>query len=32
MNTEIIDAGRDINGGYKADVSRGTNLGQLSSK
>ncbi len=24
MNTEIIDAGRDISGGYKVDVSRGT--------
>jgi hypothetical protein len=27
MNTEIIDAGRDISGGYKVDVSRGDECG-----
>src|SRR6056297_3725915 len=32
MNTEIIDAGRDINGGYKVDVSRGTNVDRVSSE
>jgi len=32
MNTEIIDAGRDMNGGYKADVSRGTNVDRVSSE
>jgi hypothetical protein len=32
MNTEIIDAGRDINGGYKVDVSRGTNVNRVSSE
>ena len=26
MNTEIIDAGRDMSGGYKVDVSRGENV------
>ena len=32
MNTEIIDAGRDINGGYKVDVSRGSNVDRVSSE
>lgn len=32
MNTEIIDAGRDISGGYKVDVSRGTNEDRVSSE
>lgn len=32
MNTEIIDAGRDINGGYKMDVSRGSNVDRVSSE
>jgi hypothetical protein len=32
MNTEIIDAGRDISGGYKVDVSRGTNVDRVSSE
>ena len=32
MNTEIIDAGRDMNGGYKVDVLRGTNVDRVSSE
>ena len=32
MNTEIIDAGRDISGGYKVDVSRGENVDRVSSE
>lgn len=32
MSTEIIDAGRDANGGYKVDVSRGTNVDRVSSE
>ena len=32
MNTETIDAGRDISGGYKVDVSRGTNVDRVSSE
>ena len=32
MNTEIIDTGRDISGGYKVDVSRGTNVDRVSSE
>ena len=32
MNTEIIDAGRDVSGGYKVDVSRGTNVDRVSSE
>ena len=32
MNTEIIDAGRDMSGGYKVDVSRGTNVDRVSSE
>ena len=32
MNTEIIDAGRDTSGGYKVDVSRGTNVDRVSSE
>jgi hypothetical protein len=32
MNTQIIDAGRDANGGYKVDVSRGTNVDRVSSE
>jgi hypothetical protein len=32
MNTEIIDAGRGISGGYKVDVSRGTNVDRVSSE
>ena len=32
MNTEIIDAGRDISDGYKVDVSRGTNVDRVSSE
>ena len=32
MNTEIIDAGRDISVGYKVDVSRGTNVDRVSSE
>jgi hypothetical protein len=32
MNTEIIDAGRDISGGYKVDVSRGGNVDRVSSE
>lgn len=31
MNTEIIDAGRDMSGGYNVDVSRGTNADRVSS-
>ena len=32
MNSEIIDAGRDMSGGYKVDVSRGTNVDRVSSE
>ena len=32
MNTEIIDFGRDISGGYKMDVSRGENVDCVSSE
>ena len=32
MNTEIIDAGHDMSGGYKVDVSRGTNVDRVSSE
>tara|TARA_R110000787_G_scaffold108759_5_gene217207 strand:+ start:2236 stop:2505 length:270 start_codon:yes stop_codon:yes gene_type:complete len=32
MNTDIIDAGRDISGGYKVDVSRGANVDRVSSE
>jgi hypothetical protein len=32
MNTEIIDAGRDMSGGYKVDVSRGENVDRVSSE
>lgn len=32
MNTEIINAGRDISSGYKVDVSRGTNVNRVSSE
>jgi hypothetical protein len=32
MNTEIIDAGRDMSGGYKVDVSRGANVDRVSSE
>ncbi len=30
MNTEITDAGRDMSGGCKVDVSRGTNVDRVS--
>jgi hypothetical protein len=30
MNTEIIDAGREMSGGYKVDVLRGTNVDRVS--
>ena len=32
MNTEIIDAGRDISGGYKVDVSQSENVDRVSSE
>ncbi len=32
MNAEIFDAGRDISGGYKVDVSRGENVDRVSSE
>jgi len=32
MNSEIIDAGRDMSGGYKVDVSRGENVDRVSSE
>lgn len=32
MNTEIIEAGRDISRGYKVDVSRGENVNRVSSE
>ena len=32
MNTEIIDAGRDMSGGYRVDVSRGENVDRVSSE
>ena len=32
MNTENIDAGRDVSYGYKVDVSSGTNVDRVSSE
>ena len=32
MNTETIDTGRDTSGGYRVDVSRGTNVDRVSSE
>lgn len=32
MNTEFIDAGRDVSGIYKVDVSRGENMDRVSSE
>ncbi|MEL6246367.1 MAG: DUF932 domain-containing protein, partial [Pseudomonadota bacterium] len=32
MNSEIIDAGRDMSGGYKVDVSRGGCVDRVSSE
>lgn len=32
MNMQILDAGRDVSGGYKVDVSRGERVGRVSSE
>lgn len=32
MNMQVLDARRDIRGGYKVDVSRGERIGRVSSE
>ncbi|MGD9837723.1 MAG: DUF932 domain-containing protein [Phycisphaerales bacterium] len=32
MNTQVLDARRDMSGGYKVDVSRGERIGRVSSE
>jgi hypothetical protein len=32
MNMQVLDARRDLSGGYKVDVTRGTRVGQVSSE
>ncbi len=32
MNTQVLDARRDVSGGYKVDVSRGERVGRVSSE
>jgi hypothetical protein len=32
MNMQVLDAGRDVNGGYKVDVTRGDRVGRVSSE
>ena len=32
MNMQVLDARRDMNGGYKVDVSRGERIGRVSSE
>ncbi len=32
MNMQVLDAGRDVSGGYKADVTRGERVGRVSSE
>lgn len=32
MNMQVLDARRDVSGGYKVDVSRGERIGRVSSE
>ncbi|MEW6257531.1 DUF932 domain-containing protein [Xanthobacter sp. V2C-8] len=32
MNMQVLDAGRDVSGGYKVDVTRGERVGRVSSE
>jgi len=32
MNMQVLDARRDVGGGYKVDVSRGQRIGRVSSE
>ena len=32
MTLQILDASRDMNGGYKVDISRGERVGRVSSE
>jgi hypothetical protein len=32
MDVRVLDDGRDVNGGYKVDVSRGERVGRVSSE
>lgn len=32
MNMQVLDAGRDVGGGYKVDVTRGDRVGRVSSE
>ena len=32
MNMQVLDARREVSGGYKVDVSRGTRVGRVSSE
>ena len=32
MNMQVLDAGRDVSGGYKVDVTRGERIGRVSSE
>ena len=32
MNMQVLDARRDVSGGYKVDVSRGSRVGRVSSE
>ena len=32
MNMQVLDARRDISGGYRVDVSRGERVGRVSSE
>ena len=32
MNTQLVDAGRDASGGYKVDMTRGEQVGRVSSE
>ena len=32
MNMQVLDARREVSGGYKVNVSRGTRVGRVSSE
>ena len=32
MNMQVLDARRDVSGGYKVDISRGERIGRVSSE
>ena len=32
MNMQVLDARRDLSGGYKVDVTRGERVGRVSSE